>query len=133
VSRFGFGTCVNNTDETIAVYGPGEAGIDSALLCTASWKPHTQGLDCDGIYVPDDRSVLLGGLTVVPGPLAVKYGEGTPITITKLDTKYVLPAKPEHVALFGTSQSKCPTVYPLGIHMLVPTAICWPIPAMERW
>jgi hypothetical protein len=130
----GSGTCVNKTGETIAVYhspAPG-TGFDTALFRLPDGRSTPGDWDCDGIYVPADRSVLLDGVTVVAGPLAIKYGDRRTFTITKMGSIYVLPGKPKFEAVYVPHQTSCPTEYPLGFLLATPTAICWPIPPLVQ-
>lgn len=51
LGRFGSSTCINKTGETVAVYGPGGSGLDTALFALpAGSRTLSVGTAMDSMY-----------------------------------------------------------------------------------
>lgn len=61
------GECVNHTSEAIAVYNAGK------LFKLPPGRKTPGGWDCDGYFVPNDRTAKPGSSPAVRGPAAIKY------------------------------------------------------------
>ncbi|MEW4453793.1 hypothetical protein AB1L30_14055 [Bremerella sp. JC817] len=115
------GRCINATGETILVYGPKSATTpqdkDNALYRLPSSRKTPDGWDCDGIYVPNDRTAdqLLG--SDIAGPVAIKYVGLLSFEIERDGTKYKLPG---NQGAFRPSETCCPSDFP--------NCVCWEIP-----
>jgi hypothetical protein len=119
------GTCVNNTGEVIAVYGPRSevtpSDRDNALYRLPSGRRTPPEWDCDGIFVPSDRIADQFIGSDVPGPVAVKYVSLLTFEITKEGTRYQLPA---NQGVFNPGEVCCPSDFP--------KCVCWNIPNIKQ-
>ena len=72
----GWGQCSNLTDEFLIVYGPKHVEensiFDTSPYVLPPGRTTPDGWDCDGFFVPSDRSLRRARRTQ-SGPLAVKF------------------------------------------------------------
>lgn len=120
------GVCENSTGEDLAVYGGSSDGAwDNQLFRLPPGRRTPDTFDCDGIYVPKDRSVKQAVFPTKAGPLAVKYKPLLTFNIELEGTMYDLPNHIPNFGVFTPSESKCPTNS---------EQICWRIPdELQSW
>lgn len=78
-----YGTCVNDSDEPLAVYGPKLEGetYDNSLYVLPRGRRTPRFWDCDGLFVPNDRRYPVGVARYETGPLAVKVSDLAAMTV----------------------------------------------------
>src|SRR5918912_326491 len=80
----GYGICQNNTNRTIAVYGPkskkSTSTYDNELYLLPSGEVTDEDWDCDGVYLPNDANIA--GLNLGAAG-AAKILDGTDLKITE--------------------------------------------------
>jgi hypothetical protein len=83
----------NSTSEKIIVFGPkretegGDYKNSWYILHEGETTP--VWWECDGIFVPNDRSFSRGTAGDIKGPIGVKYNKAKSVTITKEQDKYI--------------------------------------------
>ncbi len=84
----GWGQCTNNTKEILIVYGPkhkAERSIfDTSPYILGSGSTTPDHWDCDGFFVPNDRSVLLWS-SRRSGPVAIKFWNRRRFSVSNAD------------------------------------------------
>jgi hypothetical protein len=120
-----FGTCTNDTGETILVYGskhPEDTSpYEDSMYYLPAGRTTPDGWDCDGFFVPNDR-IASQALSDVQGPCAIKYLSQISWTVTKGGNKYNCPL---NQGLFKPSEIGCPS-------SIIPYRVCWPIPDIPQ-
>jgi hypothetical protein len=84
----------NSTSEKILVYGPPRE-TDGGKYDTSWYVLHPNQTtpawwECDGWFVPTDRSFKSEKGKTAKGPVAIKYNPGKAITITKERDQYIV-------------------------------------------
>lgn len=85
------GTIFNETQEVLMVFG-GEAqgGFDNSIVSLQPGQHTVDGFDCDGFYLPSDRTVGQIVDTAKQGPAAVKIKDYQTMKVTQDGNFYVL-------------------------------------------
>jgi hypothetical protein len=117
------GKITNQTGEDLAVYGPPRLGEKKAtsLYRLGAGKSTPEGWDCDGFYVPNDRSVDQVVGPDLRGPIAIKYMALLSPTISRQGSRYQCPP---NQGSFRPREVCCPSKYP--------KCICWPVPDIPQ-
>jgi hypothetical protein len=78
------GRLANKTGETILVYGPKVAGETrhNSLYYLPNGRKTPDSWDCDGCFIPNDRTAVQLVLPDRKGPVAVKYNDLQSANIT---------------------------------------------------
>jgi hypothetical protein len=101
----GWGQCTNSTDEILIVYGPKHPSDRSICDTTPYVLPvgttTPDCWDCDGFFVPSDRSIRLWRGTR-HGPLAVKFWNRRRFAVRKISAS--LYSAPWNNGVFEPSQ-----------------------------
>lgn len=83
----------NSTSETIIVYGPSRetdgGNYENSWYVLHSGKTIPENWQCDGLFIPKDRKFMQINGETVQGPVAVKYGNLMPVTITQDGDQYI--------------------------------------------
>lgn len=83
----------NSTSEIIIVYGSRretEGGnYDNSWYVLHPGKTIPDNWECDGFFVPNDRTFRQENGETVNGPVAVKYGSSATVSITQNGNQYV--------------------------------------------
>jgi len=83
----------NSTSETFIVYGPRRetdgGNYDNSWYVLHTGETTKGNWQCDGLFIPKDRTFIQTNGETIQGPLAVKYGSLMPVTITQDGDKYI--------------------------------------------
>ncbi|AWK52862.1 hypothetical protein DIC82_18500 [Clostridium beijerinckii] len=82
----------NSTSETFIVYGPRRetdgGNYDNSWYVLHKGEVIPKNWQCDGLFIPKDRTFIQRNGETIKGPVAVKYGSLTPVTITQDGDNY---------------------------------------------
>lgn len=83
----------NSTSENFIVYGPRRetdgGNYDNSWYVLHAGETTPSDWQCDGLFIPEDRTFIQTNGETVQGPLAVKYGSLMPVIITQDGDQYV--------------------------------------------
>lgn len=119
-----WGQCRNETDKTIAVYGPSseksKSASNSELYFLASGESTPEGWDCNGLYLPS--GIQVAGIDVTQ-PLAYKVLNGTQLVAkTNPDTgELSLNVPPTKVLKAGSGDGAIPNLSQAFIESRIPS------------
>jgi hypothetical protein len=134
------GKCTNSTKETITVYGgkhpnqPAPYSESRFVLKPGASTP--DGWDCDGFFVPKDRTLHQRIGSNPRGPLAVKFiGAQGDFVVTQNDDQYRTD-KPDFWT-YSPEDSDCANAVLIEDAPIIgdipnPRKVCWPIPDIAQ-
>ena len=83
----------NSTSENFIVYGSRRetdgGTYDNSWYVLHPGKTIPKNWQCDGLYIPKDRKFTQTNGETMQGPVAVKYGSVTPVTIAQDGDQYI--------------------------------------------
>lgn len=119
-----WGQCRNETNKTIAIYGPpgeeSKSASDGELYFLGSGESTPEGWDCNGLYLPNGLQVT--GVDVTQ-PLAYKVLNGTQLVVkTNPDTgELSLNVPPTQILKAGDGQWTIPNLSQAFIESRIPS------------
>ncbi|BAZ37074.1 hypothetical protein NIES4101_29950 [Calothrix sp. NIES-4101] len=124
-----WGQCRNQTDKTIAIYGPkvekSKSEFDNALYFLAPSETTPTGWDCQGIYLANDTKITSLNNQEISGAAAIKILKGTQlIAKTNSETGALeLNITPNKIFKAGDINWYIPNVSETNIAARVPDAL----------
>lgn len=132
-----WGKCINETGETLAVYGPipdfdddddDDYSYSNALYFLANGQSTKDKWDCEGVYLPNDAKTTVfnadGTREAANGPIAIKIADGSQLVVkTNPNTGAVeFNVPPTKVIKAGEEKWFIPNVAQAAIDNRVPNA-----------